>query len=186
MDLARQSDDTRVAALAINNLGDLRLSDGDYARAGPLFEESLALLRSRGDTANLARSLFNLGAVALMLDRLEDARGHFQESLALGRAAGDKEDLAWCLLGYAGLAAASGDCRRASLLLGSAVGLLEAMGAAFKPFERDLYDSTTEKARALCGDETFEAARLDGGALSLDLAIEYAMGTEVGSKSPVA
>jgi predicted ATPase/DNA-binding SARP family transcriptional activator len=186
VELARRSGDTRVAALAINNLGDLRLADGDYARAGPLFEESLALLRARGDTANVARSLFNLGAVALMLDRLDEARVHFRESLELGRAAGDKEDLAWCLLGFAGLAASRGDGYKASLLLGSAVALLGEMGAAFKPFERHLHDSTADKARDLSGEEAFQAARRDGGAMSLDAVIGHALADEVGPRTTAA
>jgi tetratricopeptide (TPR) repeat protein len=172
--LAREVGDTRIAALAINNLGDLALTQGDYARAEPLFEESLALLRERGDTANVARSLFNLGAVALMLDRPAVARDRFREALALGQEAGDREDLAWCLLGIAGLDAAGGDGDRAAMLLGAAVAVLDAMGAALKPFERRLHDSTAERARQLCGDDAFEDARRRGASLAFDEAIELA------------
>jgi hypothetical protein len=53
----------------INNLGDLALTVGEYARAEKLFQESLVLLRELGDTSNVARSLFNLGAAALQLGR---------------------------------------------------------------------------------------------------------------------
>ena len=173
--LARRAGDRRVEALAVNNLGDLRLADGDYTGAEPLFEESLGLLRAQGDTANVARSLFNLGAVALMLGRLAEARARFRESLALGRTAGDKEDLAWCLLGFAGLAAASSEGERASLLLGTAVALLEAMGAAFKPFERHLHDTARDQAQTLCGEVAFEQGRRRGAAMSLDDAIEEAL-----------
>lgn len=172
--LARTSGDERVAALAINNLGDLRLAEGSYLDAAPLFEESLALLRARGDTANLARSLFNLGAVALMLEHPDEARERFRESLALGRAAGDKEDLAWCLLGLAGLAAARDDGEGAAFLLGAAVALLDAMGAALKPFERHLHDTTVERARNLCGD-AFDAAHRRGNETTLEAAIERAL-----------
>ena len=150
--------------------------------AEPLFEESLALLRAQGDTANVARSLFNLGAVALMLGRPGEAHARFRESLTLGRTAGDKEDLAWCLLGFAGLAAASSEGERASQLLGTAVALLEAMGATFKPFERHLHDTARDQARLLCGDDGFEEARRRGAATSLDDAIEEAMSGEVGPR----
>jgi tetratricopeptide (TPR) repeat protein len=183
--LARASGDERVVALAINNLGDLRLAQGDYVGAAPLFEESLALLRARGDTANLARSLFNLGAVALMLERADEARERFRESLALGRAAGDKEDLAWCLLGFAGLAAARDDGEGAAFLLGAAVALLEAMGAALKPFERHLHDTTADRARDLCGD-AFDAARRRGSETTLEAAIEHALADESGSRFTAA
>lgn len=184
--LAREVDDTRVAALAINNLGDLRLAEGYYERAGPLFEESLALLRARGDTANLARSLFNLGAVDLMLGRLEQARNRFRESLAFGRDAGDREDLAWCLLGFAGLLAAGGEGDRAAMLLAAAVSLLEGMGAAFKPFERHLHDTTADRARGMVGGEAFEEARRRGAAMSLDEAIEQALAGDADPRTTAA
>ena len=173
--LAREVGDTRIAALAINNLGDLALTEGDYDGAEPLFEESLALLRERGDTANVARSLFNLGAVALMLDRLAVARDRFREALALGQEAGDKEDLAWCLLGIAGLGAAAEDGDRAAILLGAAVAVLDAMGAALKPFERRLHDTIAVQARQLCGDGAFEDARRRGADMELDEAIRLAV-----------
>jgi predicted ATPase/DNA-binding SARP family transcriptional activator len=172
--LAREVGDARIAALAINNLGDLALTQGDYARAEPLFTESLAFLRERGDTANVARSLFNLGSVALMLRRLPVARERYTEALALGREAGDQEDLAWCLLGIAGVASVAGDGERAAMLLGAAEALLDAMGAAFKPFERRLHDTTTEQARDACGADAFEDARRRGAALELDEAITLA------------
>ena len=77
------------------------------------------------------------------------------------------------------------DTRRA-LLLGSAVALLEEMGAAFKPFERHLHDSTADKARELSGDDAFQAARRDGGAMSLDAAIGHALADDVGPRTTAA
>jgi tetratricopeptide (TPR) repeat protein len=165
--LAREVGDQRILALALNNLGDVALTVGDYERAEPLFDESLRLLRARGDTSNIARSQFNLGAVDLMLGRHDEARERFAESLALSQQAGDKEDLAWCLEGLAGLAAATGDGRRAALLLGAAQTLLEAMGAAFKPFERRLDETTREGASRLCGAAAFAEALAEGTAMTL-------------------
>jgi len=171
---ARRIEDTRITALAVNNLGDHALTVGDYARAGPLFEESLAILRERGDTANVARSLFNLGAVALELGRLDDAELRLRESLDLSRQAGDKEDICWCLLGTAALAGARDSSERAATLCGAASSLLDEMGAAFKPFERSLYERTVAHARALMGDMAFEAAHRRGEQMSLDAALEFA------------
>jgi predicted ATPase len=173
--LARAVGDERIAALAINNLGDLALTTGDYERASPLFEESHALLHARGDTANIARSLFNIGAVELMLDRRETARSRFRESLALAQAMDDKEDIAWCLEGLASLAAAEEAGERASILLGAAGGLLEQMGADFKPFERKLHEATEARARALCGDAGHAAALGRGAAMPLTDALELAL-----------
>lgn len=173
--LARETGDTRITALAVNNLGDHALTVGDYERAGPLFEESLALLRARGDTANIARALFNLGAVSLKLRRPDDSRRYLVESLALCDAAGDKEDLAWCLEGFAALAAEEGDGERATLLLGAATTMLDAMGAALKPFERQLHEGTEATARSALGPAAFESARSRGAALGLAETRELAL-----------
>ena len=175
--LSRAGGDERVAALAINNLGDLALTVGEYERAEPLFEESLALLRARGDTANIARSLFNLAAVALRLGRLDDADARLRESVGFAQQAGDKEDLAWCLEGLAALAASRGDGQRAATLLGAAAELLAAMGADFKPFERQLHEETRAKALELCGAARFAEATAEGAALTLEDAVTSALST---------
>ena len=109
--LSRELDEKPVAARAINNLGDLALTVGEYARAETLFQESLVLLRELGDTSNVARSLFNLGAAVLQLGRHREARSHFRESIGLSREMEDKEDLAWCIEGFAALAAAEEESR---------------------------------------------------------------------------
>ena len=57
--------DARLKALALNNRGDVALSQHDWTTAQRCFAPSLALLRTLDDTANIARSLDNLRAVAL-------------------------------------------------------------------------------------------------------------------------
>jgi predicted ATPase/class 3 adenylate cyclase len=177
--LARQAGDERVAALAINNLGDVSLTTGDYGLAEALFEESLGLLRERGDPANVARSLFNLGAAALRLGRDGDALERLRESVTLCRVLGDKEDLAWCLEGFAALAATAADAQRAAILLGAARTLLRDMGAALKPFERQLHEGTMDIAADLLGKAALTEAMERGSALIADEAIEYALGNLV-------
>jgi predicted ATPase/DNA-binding SARP family transcriptional activator len=174
--LAREVGDTRIAALAINNLGDLALTTGEYERARPLFEESHALLQARGDTANLARSLFNRGAVDLMLGDDEAATARFRDGLVLASETGDKEDIAWCLEGLAALAVRAQDGQRASMLVGAAAGLLTRMGADFKPFERQLHETTETQAEALCGLAEHIAARERGASMMLGDAVDFALG----------
>jgi hypothetical protein len=60
------------------------------------------------------------------------------------------------------------------MLLGAAVAVLDAMGAALKPFERRLHDTTAVRARELCGNGAFEDARRRGADLELDDAIQLA------------
>ena len=174
--LAREVGDERITALALNNLGDLALATGDYARARPLFEESLTLLRARGDKANIARSLFNRGAVDLMLGDHAAAAARFREGLALASETDDKEDLAWCLEGLAAVAVRDRDGERASVLLGAAGGLLAQMGADFKPFERQLHETTEAQAQTLCGPAEHVGAHERGAAMALAEAVDFALG----------
>jgi predicted ATPase/DNA-binding SARP family transcriptional activator/Tfp pilus assembly protein PilF len=177
--LAREAGDERIAALAINNLGDLALTNGDYERAGPLFEESLGLLRALSDTANIARSLFNNGAIELMQGRIAAATERFRESLALSRSTGDQEDTAWSLLGLAATDVEEGHGARGAVLLGAARGVLAHMSAALKPFERELDRRTEERSRALSGNREHEAGVAEGLSMTLDEAIQTALGTDV-------
>lgn len=174
VDLARSVGDTRILALALNNLADHALTIADYERAEPLFNESLTLLRERGDVANLARSLFNLGAVALRSGRLDDAEERLRDSLTHGIAADDKEDLCWCFLGLAGLAAARSQPERAARLLGAAVALLQQIGGAFKPFERQLHDDTRARTSAMLTGAEFAAAFANGAMAALGDNLEFA------------
>jgi predicted ATPase/DNA-binding SARP family transcriptional activator len=173
--VAREAGDQRILALAVNNRGDYALTRGDFSTARPLFEESLALLRARGDTANVARALFNLGASELELGRHEVAGQHFREGLVLARDAGDREDLVWLLEGIGALAAARGHGERAARLLGAADGLLQAMGADHKPYERSLRDRTDAATESALGAEATGAALAEGRSLPLSDAIELAL-----------
>jgi predicted ATPase/class 3 adenylate cyclase len=174
--LARETGDERVLALALNNLGDVALTAGNYREAEASFEESLRFLRTQGDAANVARSLFNLGAVAFRLDRREDAQASLRESITLCRDLGDKEDLAWCLEGFAAIAAAEGEPGRAGLLLGAAEALLGNMGAALKPFERQLHEETVASVRESLGEAGLADAVSRGAGLSTDDSVELALG----------
>jgi len=165
--------DRRLCALALNNRGDLALTEGEWSTAATLFEESLALLRELGDTVNVARSLFNLGACALERERDDEALDRLREGLALCIDLGDREDEAWCLVGLAALAERGGDLEQAALLLGAADGLLDAMGASFKPYEQSLHRRVgaaladaldpTALAKALADGRTLDPARLRAG-----------------------
>jgi len=136
---ARALGERRLCALALNNRGDLALTEGDWPTAATLFEESLSLLRELGDAVNVARSLFNLGACALERGSDEEAFARLREGLGLCIELGDREDEAWCLVGLAALGERRGETEQAALLLGAADGLLDAMGASFKPYEHSLH-----------------------------------------------
>ncbi len=86
--LAREVDDRRLTALALQGLGEVSQHTGERAQAQALFAESLALLRELGDDEETAWALDHLGRLALEQDNSDRADELFQESLLLFRKAG--------------------------------------------------------------------------------------------------
>jgi predicted ATPase/DNA-binding SARP family transcriptional activator len=162
---ARALDDRRLCALALNNRGDLALTEGDWSTAATLFEESLSLLEELGDSVNVARSLFNLGACALERGSDDEALLRLREGLALCIELGDREDEAWCLVGLAALAERRGEPGEAAHLLGAADGLLDSMGASFKPYEQSLHRRVGTELTGALDPAALERALADGRAL---------------------
>ena len=161
--------DARLRALALNNRGDVALSQHDWATAQRCFSQSLALLRTLDDTANIARSLYNLGAVALGREEFDEASGLLHESLLLSYELGDQEDIVWCFVGLAAVLAQRGASRDAALLLQTALGLLARIDASMKPFERHLFDQTRAAIRNSGGPDLDDVP-----ALTVDEAIRLA------------
>ena len=92
---------------------------------------------------------------------------------------GDKKGLAAYLAGLAALLAASHGvegAQRASALVGAVDSLLEATGSTLARIERDAYQQAATISRKALGDHDFEANQKQGRAMSMDQAIQYALG----------
>ena len=72
-----------------NGLGILATHQGDLARAGARYAESLALMREAGDRRGIGRAR-NLGDAAVYQGDLERAAASYAEALALYRQVGDR------------------------------------------------------------------------------------------------
>jgi tetratricopeptide (TPR) repeat protein len=103
-------------------------SQGDYARATALFEESLAIMRELGDARGIALSLTNLGGVACDQGEYTRAVALLEESLALARPSGDRYGIAVMLHELGNLAADQGEYERAEALLEESLALFSALG----------------------------------------------------------
>lgn len=86
---ARLADDPRRAAVALTDLGIVRLRDGDTAGALSLFEEALDLVRRRGDRHWEGDILGNLGMALLTAGEEARATAAFTQELEVARRAGD-------------------------------------------------------------------------------------------------
>ena len=163
-------------SISLQWLGVVASNQGDYTAARALQEESLALSRELGDKRNIAISLDLLGVMASNQGDYTAARALYQESLELYRELGDRKGIAECLPGLAAVAQADRQPQRATKLLGAVEALLERISAHLDPTERTDLDRTLAAARAQLDDATFNAAWAAGRALTLERAIEDALG----------
>ncbi|HMA33605.1 MAG TPA: tetratricopeptide repeat protein [Chloroflexia bacterium] len=93
-----------LRAKALKAAGSLAGSQGDYAEAERLIEESLALSRALADPGGIGDSLNNLGLLSLDQGDYPRAQGYFEASLAVRRALGDRHGIAICLNNLGGVA----------------------------------------------------------------------------------
>ena len=157
-------------------LGRLALSQEDYDRAVELFEQGLPLSRELGDKRRAASSVRLLGRALAGRGDNERSLEQYKESLILSREVGDSGGVAGGLEAIcAGMIAAKDQPELTAQLLGAADALRRASSAPLQPSYRQEFDRSVAAVRAQLGEEAFEAAWAEGGTMSMEQAIEYAM-----------
>ena len=171
--ISRDIDDAFGLSLVIQNLGIAYDGVGNRDRALELLEESVALARHAGDPAHTASALRTLARILLAGDTdCERATELIRESLTRSLELGDRPGMIESLETVAGQA----DPRTGAVLIGAAEAARAAAGAIRQPDETAWIEATTASLRDALGDEAFEAARADGAALPLEIAVERALG----------
>jgi predicted ATPase len=173
--LSRSVGDLRGVGSAANNLAHIPLLVGDFGRAADLFEESLSVAQKLGNELDRAAALLNLGQAERGLHDYRAAATHLTESLSLARDIGIREVIVEALYALAAVAAGMDDAERAATLIGAAQGQAD-FGHVLEEFERGQLERTVETIRPILGDERFESALDAGRAMSLETAVEYAVG----------
>jgi non-specific serine/threonine protein kinase len=165
-----------------HRLGMVIFRQGDIERATALLEESLAgytALRAHG----LHTCLLDLGTIALARGDVGGAAEYFAHSLTRCHEIGDRYNTARSLEGLAETVAALGassdaDTRSlaAAHMLGAATMLREQIGFTVAPMERPVLEQAEAAIRAAIGNAAYDASWSAGRALSLDDAVERALG----------
>jgi non-specific serine/threonine protein kinase len=174
---ARAANHPWLKVFALSYSGYAALHAGDIDRAGQLQEEALALLRTHGELWGMGIVLFDLGLLRLVQHRHAEARALCAEAIAIGQQFGDRRAIAWSLGVFAGADAAEGHALRAARLRGAMEGLLDSVGAPVQPtYHTWVGDRLFGAVQQELGTEMYERTLLDGRAMSVSQAIEYAMG----------
>jgi predicted ATPase/class 3 adenylate cyclase len=178
IDLFRERGDKLGLARCLNNLGLAVYARGDLGRAVKLTEEGVSLLQELGAGADTAVGLCNLGWMALLQNDLGRAADLYEESLVLAWDSGMKPIVLPTLEGYACVAGAQGEARRAVRLWGAAQTLHEAQGIPRDTDWLEEADARISAVRSGLGEQAWEEAWRKGRAMTLEEAVAYAMEEE--------
>lgn len=113
LDRARTTSQEVAISFALSQLAMLFRDQGEFARAQPMEEESLAISRRRNDRGRAAGNLLRLGEYALYHGDLLLARRRYEESLRLFQDGRDRLMIAAALLGLGYVALAEGEVDQA-------------------------------------------------------------------------
>ena len=167
--------DTYSLALAVGLLGFALAGNGENEEARQSFEQSLEMCRAHGFSRAEAEILLGL-ADLMRTASPSKALEYYRESIELARTMGYLGLVADCLWGIADNRPGQRRCARSS----DATRLLRrrsssALGASSVQTEKEEFDAAIAQAREALGNEAFDAAWAEGGALSLDQAVDLSL-----------
>jgi predicted ATPase/DNA-binding CsgD family transcriptional regulator len=173
--LFRMLEDQYHVAYGLATLGELRLVQGEVARARELFEESLATFREMGTWWEIAEVEINgLARVYTVQGDIASARALYQENLVAAVERDDKYRIAACLEGLANNVAQQGEIDWAARLWGAAKALREAIGAPMPLMYRADNEQAVARTRSQAGEEIFATAWAEGWFMTPEQALAAA------------
>ncbi|HKX18428.1 MAG TPA: LuxR C-terminal-related transcriptional regulator [bacterium] len=182
--LAQEHADQWLLAFALTQLSANVRKRSHYARAADLCAESARLFEQLGDRWRVSVALRNMG-ITLLCDRAFDgAAAAFAKAIRLRTPAQNGWVAFQCLEGLACVACAQGAHERAAVLFAAALPIQEYLRSRR---DRDFWLQVQHylaRTRAALSNQAFDAARNSGRAMTLDQAVEYAVGPEMAGGRP--
>ena len=180
----RTGDPQRVS-VGLHNAALLDLDCGRLDEAADKLTRAHDIARDLGDRTEMAYALADLVRVDVERGDLDGAAEALAASLPRAAAIGAKIIVPLALEGAAALAAARGDDVLAIRLWAAAAADRAETGFANMPADERLVDARMSEARERLDPAALDAAWTQGGAMTVDEAIEAAM-TLVGAAGPAA
>jgi predicted ATPase/class 3 adenylate cyclase len=157
-----------------NNAGVFAQVAGDLPAARAHLEAAVHAAEQIGWEADFIP--LNLGKVLRAEGDLDGARSMIQAGLRISRRNGDNVQIAGAIRNLACLAGDAGDWHQAAVLHGAAQALRDRTGCPWQPPAVLERQDSLAQARPHLGDEQLERAYAQGMALSLDKALDLALG----------
>ena len=178
LEMFRKLEDQPGIAQAYNILGELARWTEDYKAAELYYEECLRISRITGEHMREAMQYENLGILTHYRGEYELAAEQMRRGLFIFRELGTSYGLAIALATLAGPTAKLGDYEKAARLLGAADAELESLGTNQQPVDQVGIGQFRTSIHEALGEDAFQKAWQAGHDLSIDEALEYALGSE--------
>jgi predicted ATPase/DNA-binding CsgD family transcriptional regulator len=178
LEMFRKLEDQPGMAQAYNILGELARWTGDYAAAQLYYEECLRIVQLTGERMREAMQYENLGVLAHYREEYQLAAEHMRRGLDIFRELGTSYGLAIALATLAGPIAKLGDYERAARLLGAADAEMDSLDTDQQPVDQIEIGQFLTSVREALGEKAFQEAWQAGHDLSIDGALEYALGSQ--------
>jgi predicted ATPase/serine/threonine protein kinase len=169
--------DRTGVAWSLNYQGDVARDQCDFEAAQTLYEQGLSIFRELEDRWGIAGTLADLGTLAREQGNYSAACSRYRESMRLFHEMGHKRGIARLLECFA-CAAAQLEASRSLRLAGAAAGLRQTIGAPLTEAEHVKLEASLLPARLALTQSAGAKAWTDGGALSIEKAIEEALYSE--------
>ncbi len=176
MSLIKGSDNLRLLTSIRNNVAIMAIEEGDYARARDILVECVAAYKSGGDVLYTATSLDTLATAQLFLSEHRASAASFSEALSGYRSLQVHRGVITCLHGLSRVAEANGEDER-TLRLGAAANRISSeLSLVDDPWATRFTEESLLRSRSRLGARKSEEAWGQGLAMSLNQAIDYALG----------
>ena len=164
-------------SLSIEHLvAQLALYEGDYQRAQAYFEKELSVRKAAGEAVTYPWALVRLGYTLLRQGELAQAREIFLESQRGFKEQGNRLGIIYVLEGLASLAVRQGQLEQTVQLFSWADAIREVTGNSRPPVEQADVDRDLATIHSQLDEAAFAAAQIEGQAMTLEQAMEYAIG----------
>lgn len=173
---AQELGDRWLLAFALTQLSANVRKQGHYARAADLCAESARLFEQLGDRWRVSVAFRNMGITMLCNGAFDGAAAAFAKAIRLRAPARNGWVAFQCLEGLACVACAQGAHERAAILFAAALPIQEYLRSRR---DRDFWlqvEHYLARTRASLSEKALDAARNSGQAMTLDQAVEYALG----------
>jgi predicted ATPase/DNA-binding winged helix-turn-helix (wHTH) protein len=178
--IRRELGDQWGIAISLDALANNAVTRGDHTQVRVLSEETLAIRRRLNDHWGIANALATLAEAAIMRNDHAAAFEALTESLAISATLPERDQMSLGLHLLACVALACALPYRSARLLGAAEQLRSAPGSGRQQTWPHHYLRQVAAARAaFANDPSFDAALQEGGTMTLEEALRYALDPDV-------